>query len=120
MKEPEWTWERDAAKGKPPPDGLQLSDLSAFHAMANIYRRYKAQELSKEDAKIEKEKIRRLYMKMKQEEENLAKVSKHYADKAVKTERARAEYRLAKKDGNKEEMLKAAERLIEAFDGVSA
>lgn len=56
-----WTfpWEQEAMRGDGIPDGLSLADQMAYTALRNIYWSHYEKRLSREQAKAEKNKLRR-------------------------------------------------------------
>ncbi len=51
------TWERQAAKGEPVPDGLPLEERLAYLALRNLHKAFRAGAVTKEEATEEKTEI---------------------------------------------------------------
>ena len=51
------TWERQAARGEPVPDGLPLEEQMAYLALRNLHRAFHAKAVKKEEAAQEKTRI---------------------------------------------------------------
>ncbi len=56
-----WNWEPAAMRGEPVPEGLGSVDKLAYLSMRGLYTRYRAGQLTVEQAKQEKAEIRKLH-----------------------------------------------------------
>lgn len=81
----EFPRERQAMRGDPMPDGLELADQMAYTAMRNIYAAYRDKRLTREQAASEKQKIRREYERMKKAEAFQTKLTKYHVNQIMAT-----------------------------------
>lgn len=54
MSEFKFSWEADAMRGDPMPDGLPLEEQKAFQAMAHLYARFRLKQITREVGSEEK------------------------------------------------------------------
>lgn len=64
----DFPFEREAAQNLPPPEGLSLADLMAYSGLRNIYRAFRAGDISRDRAREEKRQLRREWEKAKEAE----------------------------------------------------
>ena len=101
-------YERAAMDNEPMPDGLKLPDQMLYQALAWLYCRYHARQISREQGQIEKRKLYVTYDRLKREAESVTQMSKYYAD--VYTALAQASSAYAK-----ERTLEHADAMYEAL-----
>ena len=78
MAEFAFSWERQAMRGEPMPDGLSLVDQMAYTAMRNIYKAYRSKYLSREQAAAEKQKVRLTYVRAVEREKFQNKITEYH------------------------------------------
>lgn len=118
MPQLDFPWEREAMrKDRQPvmPDGLSLSEQAAFQAVSCLYSRYYLGKIEKDAASREKKLIKRALKDSQKVEAHAKSLMEHYIEVTRKTEIYRAAYRKAE---SQEELIEAANRLVEAIDNV--
>lgn len=54
----DFIWEKEAANQEPMPDGLLLAEQKAFQVISALYARFYAKMITKEQAAMDKQKLR--------------------------------------------------------------
>lgn len=70
-----FAYEREAAEGRPAPDGLAASDAAAYMALRALYMQYSAGLIDREAARAEKAEIAKAYAALRSREEFLMRES---------------------------------------------
>jgi len=84
-----YSWEQQAKRNEPMPDGLSLTDQMAYQTLAELAARYKKGAVSAEQAKRERAELDRAYaMRLACDE-----AAKWMVDLRVKIEIAHSKYR---------------------------
>lgn len=79
-------WERQTMKGEPMPEGLKLHEQMAFLAMRYIYLSYYAEKLTQEQAREEKQRVRKVYDEAKKKFELEKKLIDYHVKQVRATE----------------------------------
>lgn len=69
----EFAYEREAAQGKPTPDGLAASDTAAYMALRALYAQYAAGLIDREAAQAEKAEILKSFVALRSREEFISR-----------------------------------------------
>lgn len=100
-------YEKQAMRGDPMPDGLNYPDQLLYQALALLYARYRAKNISREQAQKEKRVLLREHETVKYK----WSLGEHWASMLGKTELAKSEYR-------KNRTLENADALMKCIDGI--
>lgn len=86
-------FEKEAAKGDPMPEGLDIPDQLAFQFLANMYARIRVGSLTREQATKEKGSMTYKYSMAKSILEASSAMGKYWADLRKDTEFANIQYK---------------------------
>lgn len=106
-----YQYEREAARGDPAPDGLSLTEQTAYQAVRSLYAAYRARQITQGDAAKEKAKILQSLNREREMEELRGKQQKRTAEMWKAMEDAASRY-------GTDRTLENADRLIEVIYGV--
>ena len=104
-------FEEKAAAGEPMPDGLSLPDQLVYQFLANLYDRIKRGTISREQAALEKGRMKHQYDLASAELAKYSALGGRWADLLKRAEGAQIIYRM-------DRTLKSADVLSAALDGV--
>lgn len=103
-------FERLAMRNEPMPDDLDLADQLMFQALAMLYSRYRREEISRENASAEKQRMCFQYRKLKKNISDDRDLAAWQFNLKKEIEGAQCRFR-------KERSMEAAEALSDALDG---